>query len=199
MEGWLLSQFKRLWQTISRENYENNVVVFFWQSRSIFKPNFAPRVVEIQAAPPFSLQLCYVTSAPCGVSLQWCLQISGCSVFRQLEREKCSSAAEWESGHEGEKRSGGEKYEVGTTVWRRRVIIQGKLDPAATFLFLVDKGILTHAIIFPSHFLHLFCFYISFSSLSSPSLSPSLPLSCDDEESVGSSASPGRQGRAADT
>lgn len=85
------------------------------------------------------------------------------------------------------------KYEGRTTVRRRRVIIQ--LDPAATFLFLVDKDILTHTIIFPTHFLYLrfFCLYISFSFLPPPSLSLSLLMSCNNEESVGSSASLGRQ------
>lgn len=52
----------------------------------------------------------------------------------------------------------GKKYEGRTTVRRRGVIIQGRLGPAATFLFLVDKGKLAHTIIFPSHFLYLFFF-----------------------------------------
>lgn len=59
----------------------------------------------------------------------------------------------------------GKKYEGRTTVRRRGVIIQGRLGPAATFLFLVDKGTLTHTIIFPSRFLYLGFFFFVFISL----------------------------------
>lgn len=47
-----------------------------------------------------------------------------------------------------------------TTVSRREVIIQGRLGPAATFLFLVDKGKLTHHLSF-SLFVPLFFVFIS--------------------------------------
>lgn len=84
--------------------------------------------------------------------------ISVLGIFKQgklqfwcwMEKSVC------EKWSEGEK-----KYEGRTTVRRRRVIIQGRQDPAATFLFLVDKGTLTHTIVIPSHFLYLF-FWIFF-------------------------------------
>lgn len=55
------------------------------------------------------------------------------------------------------------KDDAWATVWKRWVVVRGRLDPTATFLFLVDKGALAHTVIFsPS----LFALCISFSLFS---------------------------------
>lgn len=68
------------------------------------------------------------------------------------------------SSAEEERKNGMEekKFEGRTTVRMRRVIVQCRLDPAATFLFLIDKGILALILIFPSHFFlpPFFCFFL---------------------------------------
>lgn len=78
---------------------------------------------------------------------------SRCSILRLLKTIICSSDVKWETGHVNH-RLKEIKADGWTTVWKRWVAVRERRDPTATFLFLVDKGTLAYAVIFPPpHFL----------------------------------------------
>lgn len=117
------------------------------------------------------------------------------STLGQLKTVMCCSDVKWERGQVNH-RVKEIKDDGRTAVWKRWVVARERLDPTAKFLFLADKGVLIYALIFPPHF---FLLCISFFGLSSTSLFLSLPVPCNNGESVGSSASPRCHARVSDS
>lgn len=74
-------------------------------------------------------------------------------ILRQLKTVMRSCDVKWERGQVNH-RVKEIKDDGRTAVWKRWVVVRGRLDPTATFLFLADKGVLICALIFPPS---LFC------------------------------------------
>lgn len=116
------------------------------------KPTFPPKV----AAAAASVRL------PC---LKWRRPLASppdAQILRQLKTVMCSSDVKWKRGQVNH-RVTEIKDDGRTAVWKRWVVVRGRLDLTATFLFLADKGVLVYALISlpPSLFCALYLFLYS--------------------------------------